>query len=394
MHDSPDTKRGEGNGFSRLKTRDIKFHLYVSQCPCGDASTNQLLDQLNNVNRSTFLDVSGDKPTSSSLKRGCEQEEKHTDKRPPKKSRDICSSPNDSVDENKCVYNNQILVRGRSNFNILSTLRTKPGRADADSTLSMSCSDKIAMWNVTGIQNSILSSIIEPIYFSSIVIGDSTSYLKDSYRAFNQRIKNLDKGLVELPFKINEVEVCSADLEFSHSQGSIKTKHPEAKLIAADGSINWYRFEKTQNTQSGNGSGDGYSKNFVQNGILEVTVKGRLQGSPGISAAKKKQSQPPSDDCITLEKHRSKLCKLELCKRIVYLMSKYETLRAISAKNTNANTHPDTSLGEGHSISFKQTYKQLKSKSTQYQNAKRSLKESVFKSWVSKPGGLDDFIIE
>lgn len=36
---------------------------------------------------------------------------------------------------------------------------------------TMSCSDKIARWNVLGIQGSLLSTITEPIYFSTITLG-------------------------------------------------------------------------------------------------------------------------------------------------------------------------------------------------------------------------------
>lgn len=36
----------------------------------------------------------------------------------------------------------------------------------------MTCSDKIAMWNVVGVQGALLSTFVEPIYLDSLIVSD------------------------------------------------------------------------------------------------------------------------------------------------------------------------------------------------------------------------------
>lgn len=51
----------------------------------------------------------------------------------------------------------------------------------------MSCSDKVAMWNVVGLQGALLSAFIEPLYLESILVSD-LFHAENMSRAFYGRI--------------------------------------------------------------------------------------------------------------------------------------------------------------------------------------------------------------
>ena len=58
----------------------------------------------------------------------------------------------------------------------------------------MSCSDKVARWNVLGVQGSLLSLYVEPIYFKSVIVG-AMYHEQHLTRALYTRIS----GITDLP---------------------------------------------------------------------------------------------------------------------------------------------------------------------------------------------------
>ncbi|THH21038.1 hypothetical protein EW146_g439 [Bondarzewia mesenterica] len=144
--------RGEDGCFALRD--DVHLYLYVSTVPCGDASTGLL--------------ASAQDPYIASLK-------------------DSTPWPPLPLD---------VPSRGRDNYARVGVLRTKPGRADAPAVLSMSCSDKIALWSVVGIQGALASGIFRPVYVHGIIMGEvdvemRATVREECERAFYDRIGEL-----------------------------------------------------------------------------------------------------------------------------------------------------------------------------------------------------------
>lgn len=81
-------------------------------------------------------------------------------------------------------------------------IQTWDGVLQGQRLLTMSCSDKIARWNVLGLQGSLLASIVQPIYLNSIVLG-SLLHPAHMFRAVCGRIENSIQGLPP-PYRLNK----------------------------------------------------------------------------------------------------------------------------------------------------------------------------------------------
>ena len=104
----------------------ISFHLYISTAPCGDARVFSPADQSS------------------------------PDAHPQRQSRGVVRVK---------------IEAGEGTIPAESQVQTWDGILAGERLYTMSCSDKLAAWNLLGVQGALLSLYIEPVYLKSIIVG-------------------------------------------------------------------------------------------------------------------------------------------------------------------------------------------------------------------------------
>lgn len=173
----------EGTKSFKIK-KQVSFHLYTTHTPCGDAS---IFPKANDPESKDAEDVGAAVDASNFVSLSKRKLDNPEDVSGVKKSKMDDSVNNDRAEKieeadagltgdihrtgAKCVPGGEQDSCGEGScYHTVGVLRTKPGRGER--TLSLSCSDKMAKWNIVGMQGALLTLLLKtPVYLSSVIVG-------------------------------------------------------------------------------------------------------------------------------------------------------------------------------------------------------------------------------
>jgi tRNA-specific adenosine deaminase 1 len=204
----------------------IKFHFYSSHPPCGDAT----------IAPKQFVDVS----TSNDE----DPDSLHLENKRIKLEHDNVEDIHRTGA--KCIKQSIIkdplkTTDSRKDYHVFGAVRRKPGRGDP--TESLSCSDKMAKWNIVGLQGSLLSSLLSngPLLWSSLVVSSPQCNIESMNRSIFNRFNASTKIVKKIPIVKSEITFqfskdaengleslkhkglfpCSSNIAFSQSGGHV-----------------------------------------------------------------------------------------------------------------------------------------------------------------------------
>lgn len=290
----------------------ISFHLFSTHSPCGDAS---------------IFAIDSDEPPPI-------KKPKHDDDDDDSIGhcvRSIAEPAVTSFTGAKIIYDN-VNVAQDLMVQSIGNVRTKPGRGEP--TLSMSCSDKMAKWNILGLQGALIQQFIDkPIHFKSLTFCNSNFCdINATERALWKRFPDLLSPMTVMKPIIRIAQTTKFKYE--------KNDH----LDPSPSSIVWCKVKKCPQ---------------------QVAVAGKRQGITKKMANKRNA--------------RLLITKIELFREYLEILKKF---------NHKMDLYPlDTNFED-------LSYTEAKRKSQEYEKTWSELKGNYFKVWTVKRNELQHFKID